>query len=77
MNIYVKTASVDAANAMKTLETMCATAVQPEEARKYPNHVHGALRCSPQLSTLDPVTGNLAERGGFEPPVPVLASTTV
>ncbi len=30
MNIYVKTVSVDAANAMKTLETMCATTVQPE-----------------------------------------------
>ena len=30
MNIYVKTVSVDAANAMKSLETMCATTVQPE-----------------------------------------------
>jgi len=30
MNIYVKTVSVDAANAMKNLETMCATTVQPE-----------------------------------------------
>ncbi|MCU1240921.1 MAG: phage integrase [Candidatus Acidoferrum typicum] len=30
MNIYVKTVSVDAANAMKTLETMCATTVQPQ-----------------------------------------------
>jgi integrase len=30
MNIYVKTVSADAANAMKTLETMCATSVQPE-----------------------------------------------
>src|SRR5258708_4044368 len=30
MNIYVKTVSADAANAMKTLETMCATTVQPE-----------------------------------------------
>ena len=29
MNIYVKTVSVDAANAMKTLEMMCATTVQP------------------------------------------------
>ena len=28
MNIYVKTATADAANAMKTLETMCATTVQ-------------------------------------------------
>jgi hypothetical protein len=30
MNIYVTTLSVDAANAMKTLETMCATTMQPE-----------------------------------------------
>jgi integrase len=30
MNIYVKTVSADAANAMKYLETMCATTVQPE-----------------------------------------------
>jgi integrase len=30
MNIYVKTVSADAANAMKILETMCATTVQPE-----------------------------------------------
>lgn len=30
MNIYVKTVSADAASAMKSLETMCATTVQPE-----------------------------------------------
>jgi len=30
MNIYVKTVSADAANAMRALETMCKTAVQPE-----------------------------------------------
>jgi len=30
MNIYVKTVSLDAANAMRILETMCATTVQPE-----------------------------------------------
>jgi len=30
MNIYVKTVSADAANAMRTLETICATTVQPE-----------------------------------------------
>jgi endonuclease V-like protein UPF0215 family len=30
MNIYVKTVSADTTNAMKTLETMCATTVQPE-----------------------------------------------
>ena len=30
INIYVKTVSVDAANATRALETMCATNVQPE-----------------------------------------------
>jgi hypothetical protein len=30
MNIYVKTVTADAANVMKSLETMCATTVQPE-----------------------------------------------
>ena len=34
MNIYVKTVSVDAANAMKTLETMYATIVQPERLER-------------------------------------------
>jgi tetratricopeptide (TPR) repeat protein len=33
INIYVKTVSMDAANAMKSLETMCATTVQPERLR--------------------------------------------
>jgi integrase len=33
MNIYVKTVSAEAANAMKTLETTCATSVQPERFR--------------------------------------------
>ena len=32
-NIYVKTVSADAANAMKSPETMCATTVQPEVLR--------------------------------------------
>jgi hypothetical protein len=30
MNIYVKTVSADSANAMRALETMCATTVQAE-----------------------------------------------
>jgi hypothetical protein len=33
MNIYVKAASADAANAMKSLETLCATTVQPDKVR--------------------------------------------
>jgi len=63
MNIYVKTVSVDAANAMKTLETMCAT----REARKYANYVELSSRSSPQVSTLDAVRG-IWRRGGDSNP---------
>jgi len=76
MNIYVKTVSADAANAMKTLKTMC-NYCATREARKYANYVEVFLAGSQQVSTLDAVRGNLAERGGFEPPVGVLAPTTV
>jgi hypothetical protein len=65
--------SVDEANVGKTLETMCAT----REARKFANYVEVFLAGSQQVSTLDAVRGILAERGGFEPPVGVLAPTTV
>jgi integrase len=34
MNTYVKTVSADAENAMKTLETKCATTVQPEKLER-------------------------------------------
>jgi integrase len=61
MNIYVKTVSGDAAAAMKTLETMCATTVQPQLARLCAGTNYG----------------NLAEREGFEPSIQVLARITV
>ena len=51
----------------------CAT----REARKYANYAEVFLAGSQQVSTLDVIRGNLAERGGFEPPVGVLAPTTV
>jgi integrase len=73
MNIYVKIVSADAVTAMKTLEAICATTVQPEVLTKLVSEIeatHGKSRSQKQL-------GELAERGGFEPPVGVLAPTTV
>ena len=49
MNIYVKTATADAENAMKTLETMCAT----HGARKFARDVEVFRKGSKQASTLD------------------------
>ena len=48
MNVYVKAVSADAANAMRTLETICAT----RAARKYANHVPVFPRRGQQVSTL-------------------------
>jgi len=73
MNIYVKMVSADAVIAMKALEAICATTVQPEVLKKLVSDLelsHGKSQCQKQL-------GELAERGGFEPPVGVLAPTTV
>jgi hypothetical protein len=73
MNIYVKMVTADAGIAMKALEAICATTVQPEVLKKLASDLelsHDKSQCQKQL-------GELAERGGFEPPVGVLAPTTV
>src|SRR5215475_5089172 len=67
MNIYVKTVSVDAANAMKYLETMRATTAQSERigsTRK------ALLAGSQQVSTLDAVRGNWRRGGDSGQPAP-------
>jgi Phage integrase family len=77
INIYVKTVTQDAEDAMKKLETKCSTVVpQPRltGARFEPKTQTITVQ---QTSPLDAVRENLAERGGFEPPVHVLARTTV
>jgi len=71
----------DAEEAMKRLESNCSLTVpqivpqlqfeSPKLGAKMGNE--GARKSL----TLDVVRGNLAERGGFEPPVEVLAPTTV
>ncbi len=81
INIYVKMVSQDAEDAMKKLEKNCSLVV-PQTVPQLP--FEGAEfgggtkdQSSRKPLTLEAVTENLAERGGFEPPVPVLAGTTV
>jgi integrase len=77
INIYVKMVTRDAEEAMKRLESNCSLTVpqlqfeSPKLGAKTGNE--GARKSL----TLAVVRGNLAERGGFEPPVGVLAPTTV
>jgi integrase len=81
INIYVKMVTRDAEEAMKKLESNCSLVVpqsvpqlqfeSPKLGAKTGNE--GARKYLP----LEAVRGNLAERGGFEPPVGVLAPTTV
>ena len=66
---------------MKKLESRCYLVVPqtvpqlPFDSPKLETKI-GDMSASKTL-TLEPVRGNLAERGGFEPPVGVLAPTTV
>ena len=81
INIYVKMVAQDADDAMRRFETKCSLVV--------PQTVPQLGFDSPKLEvimedtsarktlTLEAVRGNMAERGGFEPPVEVLAPTTV
>ena len=81
INIYVKMVTRDAEEAMKKLESNCSLVV--------PQTVPQLTFESPKLGAkmgdgsarntlpLEAVRGTLAERGGFEPPVGVLAPTTV
>jgi hypothetical protein len=72
---YIKTASEDAKAAMQRLET----ALNDTQTVRF-GHKRGRvmLRADAiQLSLLDGLGRNLAEREGFEPSVQVLARTTV
>ena len=69
MNIYLKTVSADAANAMRNLETMCATTVQPERLGSARIMQKFCFARSLQISTLNAVREKLAERGGLKPPL--------
>ena len=81
INIYVKMVTRDAEEAMKRLETRCSLVV-PQTVPQLPfgradlGNDSGNASARKTLS-LEAVTANLAERGGFEPPVQVLARTTV
>jgi hypothetical protein len=81
INIYVKMVTRDAEEAMKKLESNCSLVVPqtvPQltfESAKLGAAMENSSGC--KTLTLEAVRGNLAERGGFEPPVGVLAPTTV
>jgi integrase len=77
MNIYVKLVSRDSEEAMKTLETKCAAVVLQPRSGSTSIEAKTAMVAVQQALPLEAVRGILAERGGFEPPVGVLAPTTV
>ena len=81
INIYVKMVTRDAEEAMKRLESNCSLTVpQTVPQLQFESPKLGAKvgnEGTRKSLTLDVVRGNLAERGGFEPPVGVLAPTTV
>ena len=77
MNIYVKMVTRDAEEAMKRLETKCSTVVPQPRLDNARFEAKTALITVQKTLPLEAVRGNLAERGGFEPPVQVLARTTV
>jgi integrase len=81
INIYVKMVTRDAEEAMKKLESNCSLVVP----QTVPQLTYQGAESGPKSRNesacktlpLEAVRGNLAERGGFEPPVGVLAPTTV
>jgi len=81
INIYVKMVTRDAEEAMKRLESNCSLVVpQTVPQLQFESPKLGAKtgdESARKTLTLEAVRGNLAERGGFEPPVQVLARTTV
>ena len=77
MNIYEKLVSRDSEEAMKTLETKCAAVVLQPRSGSTSIEAKTAMVAVQQALPLEAVRGILAERGGFEPPVGVLAPTTV
>jgi integrase len=81
INIYVKMVTRDAEEAMKRLESNCSLVVpQTVPQLQFESPKLGAKvgdESARKTLTLEAVRGNLAERGGFEPPVGVLAPTTV
>ena len=81
INIYVKMVTRDAEEAMKRLESNCSLVVpQTVPQLTFEPPKLGAEEGSDSARKtlpLEAVRGILAERGGFEPPVQVLARTTV
>ena len=81
INIYVKMVTQDAEEAMRKLESKCSLVVPqtvPQLQFESPKlGTKSEVDTARKTLTLEAVRENLAERGGFEPPVQVLARTTV
>ncbi len=81
INIYVKMVTQDAEEAMKKLESKCSLVVPQTVPQLTYQGAESGTKVGNENArntlTLEAVRGNLAERGGFEPPVGVLAPTTV
>jgi integrase len=81
INIYVKMVTQDAEEAMKKLETKCSLVV-PQTVPQLPSEgtqlgtKNGVITVQ-QAQPLEAVRENLAERGGFEPPLGCLFPKTV
>jgi len=81
INIYVKMVTQDAEEAMKKLETKCSLVV-PQTVPQLPlqgtklGTKNGVITVQ-QAQPLEAVRENLAERGGFEPPLGCLFPKTV
>ena len=80
INIYVKMVTRDAEEAMRKLESNCSLVV-PQTVPQLPckpAKLGAEVGDDSSRKTLPlEAVRNLAERGGFEPPVQVLARTTV
>ena len=81
INTYVKMVTRDAQEAMKKLESNCSLVVPQTVSQLTFESVRLEAKVGDDSTRktlpLEAVRRNLAERGGFEPPVGVLAPTTV
>ena len=81
INIYVKMVTQDSEDAMRKLETKCSLVV-PQTVPQLPSEgtklgtKNGVITVQ-QAQPLEAVRENLAERGGFEPPLGCLFPKTV
>jgi hypothetical protein len=77
INIYVKMVTQDAEDAMRKLETKCSLVVPQLLSEGTQLGARNEVITVQQAQPLEAVRENLAERGGFEPPLGCLFPKTV